>query len=76
MPLEHRQVLGDQRRLQAGLGENLADRCRAATGRQDLEDPDAGGGVGQRLEEIGLDLVERLLRTSGKKRCGMALLID
>jgi hypothetical protein len=62
MAPEHREVLGEHSRLDRDLGQELADRGGPLVGDQDLQDPDPGR-VGQGLEEVGLDLVERLSGT-------------
>jgi hypothetical protein len=60
VPLEDGEVLGEQRGLEPGLRQDLADRRRRFVGAQDLQDPDPRR-VGERLEQVGLDLVERLV---------------
>ena len=67
MAPEHRKVLREHGGLDRDLGQELADRGGPVVGDQDLEDADPGR-VGQRLEEVGLDLVERLGRAQGPLR--------
>ena len=65
MPFQDRQMLGKQGGFQRGVAEDLADAGRFRVGGQYLQDADAGG-VGQCLEEVRLDLVERLLVAVGE----------
>jgi len=60
---EDREVLGQQCRFQPGRGQDLGDPGRLAGSRQDLQDPDSGR-VGQRFEQVRLDLIKRPLMTA------------
>ena len=62
---EDSKVLRQQSRLYLGVGEDLTDRCGPVVGRQDFQYANAGR-VGERLEQVRFDLVERLLGTTGE----------
>ncbi len=62
---QHGQVLGEQRRLDVGGGQDLTDRGGGfVAGGQDLEDADTGG-VSERLEQVRFDFVQRPLSAAG-----------
>ena len=62
---EDSQVLRQQGGLDFRVGEDLADWSWPIIGRQDLEDADSGR-MGERLEQVRLDLVKGLLGTTWK----------
>jgi hypothetical protein len=65
VPLEDGKMLGQHRGFHLGLGEDGADCGGLLGGREDLQHPDPCR-VGQRLEEVGLDLVEGAFAAAGE----------
>ena len=75
MAFEHGEMLRQQRRFDVQVGEDLADRGRLCVRGQDLKDPNARG-VSQRLEQIGLDFIQRTFRAASRKPPGGLLGTD